>query len=81
MITLNDKVVEFGQFPNGESNLSLDGKELYVRSWNRVNWMYENEAEFMQLDDSLRTVKGDEEITGSWFKGDRVSKRNGQRRG
>lgn len=43
MIKLNKKEVKFGSFPNGETNLPLDG--LYVRSYNQIEWTYEGDDE------------------------------------
>lgn len=47
MIILNKRMVEFGSFPNGETNLPI--KDLDVRTYNRIKWVYEGDDEFFKL--------------------------------
>ena len=47
MILLNGEVVEIGKFPNGEQYVPL--KSLILRAYNKVEWMYEGDHEFVSL--------------------------------
>lgn len=47
MIKLNKQEVVFGKFPNGETNLPLE--DLFIRSYNRITWVYEGDEEFFKL--------------------------------
>lgn len=64
MILLNSKVVSVQFFPNGEQYIPLE--ELHIRSYNKVEWMYEDDAEFV----ALVVLKGhlDASMTSSWLK-------------
>jgi ribose-phosphate pyrophosphokinase len=47
MLYLNEKLVNFTKFSNGESILNL--KELSIKPFNNIYWIYENDEEFFHL--------------------------------
>ena len=49
MIKLHNKEVIFGMFPNGEAYLPLVEAEKNIKTFNYIDWVYEDDSEFFKL--------------------------------